>query len=281
MKYLCVFGNPIAHSLSPLIHNFALARLGLPFMYGRFCLENGEDLKNTFFRLNLIGANITVPFKECAFSQADELDSLAKEIGAVNTLVLESSGKLKGYNTDASGFVESIRDFIPNPSNDFAQSRAKSALVLGAGGSSKAVACILAKYGVKVQVANRSDSKRDFYSSRGIAYCLFDELEREAIDFDIVINATSASLQGELPLPKNMLSKIFRHSKLAYDLMYGKHLTPFLALAKDCHIDYKDGKDMLLWQAAKALVLFIAQSTANTPQENQIYALMSQASHKA
>ena len=280
MKYLCVFGNPIAHSLSPLIHNFALARLGLPFMYGRFCLDSGEDLKNTFFRLNLSGANITVPFKEHALYQADELDSLAQEIGALNTLVLESSGKLKGYNTDASGFVESIRDFMPNP--DFAPNTAKSALVLGAGGSAKAVACILTKYGLEVQVANRSDSKRDFYASRGIEYCLFSELE--ARDFDIVINATSASLQGKLPLPKNLLSKIFARARLAYDLMYGKNLTPFLALAKDCHIDYKDGKDMLLWQAAKALVLFIsAQNHSNPYQENQIYALMSQAinSHKA
>lgn len=248
-------------------------------MYGRFCLDNGEDLKDTFFRLNLSGANITVPFKEHALSQADELDSLAQEIGSVNTLVLESSGKLKGYNTDASGFVESIRDFMPNPSSDFAPHTAKSALVLGAGGSAKAVACILKKYGLEVQVANRSDSKRDFYASRGIEYRLFSELE--ARDFDIVINATSASLQGELPLPKNLLSKIFTHSKLAYDLMYGKNLTPFLALAKDCHIDYKDGKDMLLWQAAKALVLFIAK--VNACQEHQIYTLMSQAinSHKA
>lgn len=247
-------------------------------MYGRFCLDNGKDLKNTFFRLNLSGANITVPFKEHALSQADELDSLAQEIGAVNTLVLESSGKLKGYNTDASGFVESIRDFMPNP--DFAPRTAKSALVLGAGGSAKAVACILKKYGLEVQVANRS--KRDFYALRGIEYCLFSELE--ARDFDIVINATSASLQGELPLPKNLLSEIFTRSKLAYDLMYGKNLTPFLALAKDCHIDYKDGKDMLLWQAAKALVLFIsAENTSNLYQEHQIYALMSQAinSHKA
>lgn len=249
-------------------------------MYGRFCLDSGENLKNTFFRLNLSGANITVPFKEHALSQADELDSLAQEIGAVNTLVLESSGKLKGYNTDASGFVESIRDFMPNP--DFAPRTAKSALVLGAGGSAKAVACILTKYGLEVQVANRSDSKRDFYTSRGIAYHLFSELE--ARDFDIVINATSASLQGELPLPKNLLSEIFTHCKLAYDLMYGKNLTPFLALAKDCHIDYKDGKDMLLWQAAKALVLFIStENTSNLYQEHQIYALMSQAisSHKA
>lgn len=278
MKYLCVFGNPIAHSLSPLIHNFALAKLGLPFMYGRFCLDSGENLKNTFFRLNLSGANITVPFKEHALSQADELDSLAQEIGAVNTLVLESSGKLKGYNTDASGFVESIRDFMPNP--DFAPRTAKSVLVLGAGGSAKAVACILKKYGLEVQVANRS--KRDFYTLRGIEYCLFSELE--ARDFDIVINATSASLQGELPLPKNLLSEIFTHCKLAYDLMYGKNLTPFLALAKDCHIDYKDGKDMLLWQAAKALALFIStENTSNLYQEHQIYALMSQAisSHKA
>lgn len=249
-------------------------------MYGRFCLDNGEDLKNTFFRLNLSGANITVPFKEHAFSQADELDSLAKEIGALNTLVLESSGKLRGYNTDASGFIESIRDFMSNP--DFATHSAINALVLGAGGSAKAVACILAKYGLKVQVANRSDSKRDFYASRGIAYCLFSELEER--DFDIVINATSASLQGELPLSKNLLSKIFARARLAYDLMYGKNLTPFLALAKDCHIDYKDGKDMLLWQAAKALVLFLcAQNPSNPYQENQIYALMSQAinSHTA
>lgn len=303
MKYLCVFGNPIKHSLSPLIHNFVLARLRLPFVYGRFCLQNGENLKNTFFRLHLSGANVTVPFKEYAFNQADELDSLAKDIGAVNTLLRLNNGKLKGYNTDGIGFLASISNLDTldfNANTDIAKNAQNplmpfsSALILGAGGSAKAIACVLKKYGFRVQVANRSNSKREFYASRDIDYLLFSDLARlvDSSTFDIVINATSASLQGELPLENQLLATIFTHSKLAYDLMYANDLTPFLALAKDSNIAYKDGKDMLLWQAAFALAIFcpsvaesinpafITEARNNTLISNeikQIFALMSQA----
>ncbi|MGX2971375.1 shikimate dehydrogenase [Helicobacter sp. T3_23-1059] len=279
MKYLCVFGNPISHSLSPLIHNYALCSLNLPFVYGRFCLQNGENLKEKFYSLNLSGANVTIPFKEDAFKQADELDSLAQKIGAVNTLVKIKNGKLKGYNTDASGFVASltntmldIRHKILNPT-PFA-----NALVLGAGGSAKALACILDEIGLDVLVANRSDLKRGFYDLQKIRYCNFSELEamlksstKSSIPphFDLVINATSASLQGNLPLQKDILQQIFSRAKLAYDLMYGENLTPFLALAKKCNLTYKDGKDMLLWQAAEALAIFISQDFANNDLRNE------------
>lgn len=278
MKYLCVFGNPISHSLSPLIHNYALCSLDLPFVYGRFCLQNGENLKEKFYSLNLSGANVTIPFKEYAFKQADELDSLAQKIGAVNTIVKMKNGKLKGYNTDASGFVASLtntmldfRHKIINPTPF------KSALVLGAGGSAKAVACILDEIGLEVLVANRSSQKRDFYDARGIKYCVFSELEtmlkssaKSSINthFDLVINATSASLQGNLPLQKEVLQDIFSRAKFAYDLMYGENLTPFLALAKKCNLTYKDGKDMLLWQAAEALAIFISQDFASKDLRN-------------
>ena len=296
MKYLCVFGNPIKHSLSPLIHNFALRTLHLPFIYGRFCLDNGRQLKKTFFKLNLSGANVTVPFKEYAFKQADELDSLAKEIEAVNTLLLLEDGKLKGYNTDGIGFLASISklDGLDINANTLIANIAQnlttpfsSALILGAGGSAKAIACVLKKCGFRVQVANRGDSKREFYTSRNISYMLFSELTSliDSSTFDIVINATSASLQGELPLEKQLLQNIFAHSKLVYDLMYATDLTPFLALAKDCKIAYKDGKDMLLWQAAFALAIFCQPKSINhttnhsqiTNDIKHIFSLMSQA----
>lgn len=244
-------------------------------MYGRFCLQNGENLKEKFYSLNLSGANVTIPFKEDAFKQADELDSLAQKIGAVNTLVKIKNGKLKGYNTDASGFVASLtntmldfRHKILNPT-PFA-----NALVLGAGGSAKAISCILNEIGVEVLVANRSDVKRGFYDLQKIRYCNFGELEamlKSSIPphFDLVINATSASLQGNLPLQKDILQQIFSRAKLAYDLMYGENLTPFLALAKKCNLTYKDGKDMLLWQAAEALAIFISQDFANNDLRNE------------
>lgn len=250
-KQFCVFGNPIDHSLSPLMHNYAFKKLEskIDFMgsYGRYCLENKDELKQKFFQLGLSGANITIPFKEEAFLQSDEVVGIAKKIKAVNTWVLSSNG-VCGYNTDAQGFYETIRHL------DF-----KKFLILGAGGSARAVAYILKEFQKDVVILNRSkdrfrDLEQDFLCATPEALLDFS--------FDMVINTTSASLQKILPFEEIFLQKILSHTKFAYDLMYGD--TPFLKLATMMKIPNCDGKNMLIAQGALAFELFCQKTLPET-----------------
>ena len=128
-----VVGNPIHHSLSPLLHNYAFEILGINAFYGRYCLSEEKDFR-FLETLGLKGANITIPFKEIAFNSCDETFGIAKKIGAVNTIVFDNN-KILGYNTDAMGFYECIASF-----------QFKNALILGAGGSARALACIFLLY---------------------------------------------------------------------------------------------------------------------------------------
>ena len=269
MNYLCVFGNPIAHSLSPLLHNAVFESLALPYIYGRFCLQSGECLRESFDMLNLCGANITLPFKEYAYHQADIIDPLAKNIGAVNTLVRAQNGTIIGYNTDATGFLATLvmagfevgskmpQGQMTLPSHIPTKDRINSALILGAGGSAKALACVLHDCGVQVMVANRSNTQESFFTSQAIPFCTFDTLESSK-HFDIIINATSASLKNTLPLPESSLRPLLSNTKLAYDLMYGRK-TPFLCLSDSLGIASQDGADMLIMQAVYAQKLFCPQ----------------------
>ena len=132
MKLFTIFGDPVSHSRSPLMHNHVFKTLSLNACYTRTQLLEGSRLRETFFAKALSGANITVPHKGAAFIACDEIRGIANEIGAVNTIVNEN-GRLIGYNTDADGFLSAIQSFGP----------LKSALILGAGGTAKALATVL------------------------------------------------------------------------------------------------------------------------------------------
>ena len=150
MKIFAVFGNPISHSVSPRLHNLALGELGLSreALYTRYELSDGSRLISKFKELKLSGANVTVPHKEAALAQCDVADETAAKIGSVNALV-SRSGKIYGYNTDAPGFLRAIGGF----------EQINSALVLGAGGTARAVAYALKSRSVRVYVLNRSEGR--------------------------------------------------------------------------------------------------------------------------
>ena len=109
-KLFAVFGNPIKHSISPILHNSAIKGLGLNGVYIPFLLEDSQKLKNSILDSKIDGANITVPHKEQAFNICDEIIGMAQDIGAINTIT-NKNGKLIGYNTDAPGFISAISEF--------------------------------------------------------------------------------------------------------------------------------------------------------------------------
>lgn len=251
MKLFCVIGNPINHSLSPLMHNAAIKNMGIKdSFYTKFCLPKNIDSKsfrNFIDNSHIIGANITLPFKEIAFSCVDEVKDLAR-VKAINTIV-KKENKLIGYNTDVNGFLNAITSaFKGVPSN---------ALVIGAGGSSKAIVESLKN--VELTLINRSEEKLKYFQELNIKTMTINEFKNNHIKhYDVVINATSAGVdEFELPLEEKKLKDVFKNSKLVFDLMYKKNkLTSFCLVAKECNIPFMDGKEMLLHQGALSFLYF-------------------------
>ena len=269
----CVFGNPIAHSKSPAIH-------------AAFADETGQDLRYEarlapvdgflqavaeFVAAGGQGANVTVPFKEEAFRLATRLSERAARAGAVNTLVFNGN-EIFGDNTDGAGMVRDITHNLGYPL------AGKSILLLGAGGASRGViAPLLAENPASLFIANRSADKALALAASFADMATVDAgnfADSAGKSFDIVINATSASLSGEsLPLPPG----IFVAGGLAYDMMYGKGETPFLALARAQGAGRcADGLGMLVEQAAEAFFVWRAVRPTAAPVLAELRAKLGQ-----
>lgn len=245
----CVFGNPVAHSKSPAIHACFAAQTRQDVVYEAILapLDGFAASVQAFVEAGGRGANVTVPFKEEAHRLANRLTPRAERAGAVNTLIFDSSGMV-GDNTDGAGLLSDIERNLNLPL------AGKRVLLLGAGGAARGVLAPLLDAGPSALViANRGADKARALAAgahRQAHGCGFDEISGS---FDIVINATSASLAGEsLPLPL----ATFAAGSLAYDMMYGRD-TPFLALARGrgaarC----ADGLGMLVEQAAEAFFVW-------------------------
>ncbi|WP_457596187.1 shikimate dehydrogenase [Hydrogenimonas sp.] len=231
-----IFGNPVHHSLSPLMHNLAFQTLGYDGCYGRWLLQEGEKLRETFSILGLKGANITVPHKEWAFKAADVVEDFAAEVRAVNTLVRKEDGKLYGYNTDAPGFYRAFLR-LGEP---------QSALIIGAGGTARALSLYLRRQGIDVDVVNRSAGRLAWFKEEGFTTYTWERFTPKS--YDAVVNTTSAGLEdANLPMPEKLLTPLLSRAKGAVDVIYGKE-TPFLSAAKAAGLPSFDGEEMLLQQ---------------------------------
>jgi len=248
-QLFAIFGNPVSHSKSPLMHNLTFQGLDYDACYTRYLLKDGSTLKETFLNLGLKGVNVTVPHKEAAFNACDILDPFAQKIGVVNTIV-EREGKLYGYNTDAPGFLKAISEFKD----------VKTVLFLGAGGTAQSTSSILRKEGYEVTLLNRSPERLEKYKKEGFETYTFENFVPDT--YDLVINMTSAGLEDEhLPAPKELLESVLPQAKACVDVIYGKE-TPFLKLAKSYAKPTKDGSDMLLYQGIIAFEHFTNYSYA-------------------
>ena len=248
-----VFGNPIAHSKSPAIHAAFAVASGQDLIYeARLAPVDGfKQAISEFVAAGGKGANVTVPFKEDAFRLATRLSERAARAGAVNTLAFNGT-EVFGDNTDGAGLV---RDITHNLGFALA---GKRILLLGAGGASRGViAPLLAENPGSLFIANRSTDKAIALAASFADIAAVDAgnfAKTAGYCFDLVVNATSASLSGEsLPLPAG----IFVPNSLAYDMMYGKGETPFLALAREQGAAMRaDGLGMLVEQAAEAFFVW-------------------------
>lgn len=248
-----VFGNPINHSKSPRIHQLFAKQTGQALEYNAKQVPaiNFEQAVQTFFAQNGKGINCTVPLKELAWQLADELTPRAQSAKAVNTLKLIENGRLLGDNTDGVGLIQDLTV------NHTITLRDKNILILGAGGATRGIiAPLLAECPSQLVIANRTIEKAvnlvTEFNHPLLNTSRLEDLNKQT--FDVIINATSASLTGELPnLPANILAA----SGVCYDLAYANTSTPFVHWGK-LHNATKsiDGLGMLVEQAAAAFLLW-------------------------
>ena len=252
-----IFGYPIGHSISPAMHRAAFARAGVDASYTAW-ETRPEDLAASIAKLRgdgYLGANVTIPHKQAAMSALDEIDPAAREIGAVNTIV-NRAGSLFGTNTDAYGFIESLRaesGFDP---------RGADAALIGAGGAARAAAFALADAGVRtLSIANRSPERAAALASeiaaRGVSA---QGMGLDSPRFPaacaasaLIVNSSSVGMkggpaEGASPVPLGAI----RRGCVVYDMVYNPQETPLLAQAADAGALAVGGLPMLVHQGAAA-----------------------------
>ena len=258
-KIVGVFGYPISHSLSPAMHNAAFKYLNLDYIYIAFEVKP-SDLKavvKSIPALNISGINLTIPHKEAVVPYMDKLTREAELIGAVNTIEVQNSG-LIGHNTDALGFIRSLREFGVSI-------KGKSVLLLGAGGASKGVGFALVLNKAKeICIANRTLEKAKVLASNLRKKANFSKvsvipLEHKHLksvlkNTDILINATSSGMKSKDPLlvPSDSIIKKI----IVYDLIYNPPETKLIRLAKKKGCLTINGESMLVHQGAIAFEIW-------------------------
>jgi shikimate dehydrogenase len=255
-KICALIGDPVEHTMSPAMQNAAFRELGLDYLYIPFRVR-AKDLPNAIYgmrALNIAGFNITIPHKVAAIPLLDGLDPLAEKIGAVNT-VLNIDGELRGYNTDATGFLRALRE-------QDVETTGKNVVVIGAGGAARAITYILAENRAYLTVLNRA---QEIDWAEVLAQLLLDDFGREVRvlelnsdnlksaleNADILVNATSVGMSpagGETPVP----AFIIRPDLVVFDVVYNPIQTRLLKEAGEAGAKLISGIDMLAWQGALA-----------------------------
>ena len=246
-----VVGNPIKHSKSPEIHQLFAKQVEHDILYHRIPAtdENFTSVLEEFFKKGGKGLNITLPFKEKAFRFADSCTDNAQSCQSVNTLTFSEDGRAHGDNTDGIGLINDLKN------NDILLEN-KEVLILGAGGATRGIVPVLFKNGVgSITLYNRTAEKAELLQEEFMPFGEIQSLSSDDLTggFGLVINATSASLDGVIPdIPDNVVS-----NAVCYDLAYSYGETSFLNWAKkNGSVKNLQGLGMLVEQAAESFYIW-------------------------
>lgn len=243
-KIAAVLGWPIAHSRSPLLHNFWLKRYGIDGVYIPLAVKPA-DFQNVIKGLaaaGFKGCNVTIPHKEAAYQCCDMIDDIAQKIGSVNTLVFQEHGKIFGTSTDGSGFIASLKEHAIDL-------HSCSTLILGAGGAARSVAFSLIEEKARITLANRTKERaQQLVTDLGTGTVIeWDEWPQLLGQYDLLVNTTSLGMEGQATYFFD-LSKASNHL-IVTDIVYVPRLTPLLKVAQDRHLKTVEGLGMFLHQA--------------------------------
>ena len=272
-KIVGLIGYPVEHSKSPVMHNAAFDSLGLDFMYLLFSVRP-PYLKEAVMglrALNIVGANITIPYKEEVMKYLDDITAEAKLIGAVNTIHIQD-GKLIGYNTDGQGFITSLL------TDGRVKLEGQKVLLIGAGGAGKAVAVKLAERGVeRLVITDKIEEKAKALVGRlqeNIPDCPVyamppgdKEFAKTVLESTLLINATPVGMkEGDPPIidPEYLHKALF-----VYDVIYNRE-TPLIEAAKKRGLRTLDGMGMLIHQGAASFEIWTGQKAPIEVMRNRI-----------
>lgn len=254
-KLFAVIGDPIAHSMSPLMHNDLFQHYSIDAHYLPFHIkkESLQDAVKGLKTLGVSGFNVTVPHKVDIMGLLDQIDPLAKAIGAVNTVV-NVDGKLIGYNTDGNGYVRGLTERLDNLQE-------KSVLIIGAGGAARAIFYSLAHAGVKkLDIVNRTIDKAQKLIDEcpyDIASTVYEKKQAEAIlaNYDVIIQTTSIGMSPNIEVtPLNVAN--LKVGAFVSDIIYNPFETLLLKEAKEQGAQTQNGLDMFAFQGALAFEIW-------------------------
>ena len=266
---LGVFGDPVAHSLSPQMQNAALKHCQIDMQYVRFQISPDElrEALKLIRDLKFVGVNLTVPHKIAALKLVDDLEESAKSIGAVNAV--KNNGKLHGLNTDGKGFARAIREEFVVDLRDL------RVMILGAGGAARAIAMQCAKENCeRLVIANRTlengknlaDELRDFFAGPRVLgpvarlqAIAWDEaaFRFQIGNVDLIVNATPLGLNRSDPSP--IPARLLAPHLMVYDTIYSERRTPFVSAAVEAGARGANGLSMLLHQGALAFEIWFGR----------------------
>jgi shikimate dehydrogenase len=266
MLSFAVFGNPINHSKSPRIHALFAEQTGITHPYGRVLAAHDafEETLRSFFIEGALGANVTLPFKERAFAESDELTERAAVSGAVNTLKKLPDGRLLGDNTDGVGMLTDLQRLRMIHPLD-------SVLLIGAGGAARGVILPLLEQQCRIVVTNRTFERalhlqRIFHDKGDIRAVEMHSLGND--HFDLIINATASGIHEQVP---DISPSRIKPTTRIYDMYYQSQDTPFITWAKKHGAEVcADGLGMLVGQAAHAFYLWHGVMPEITPVLQQL-----------
>ncbi|HIE32412.1 MAG TPA: shikimate dehydrogenase [Methanosarcinales archaeon] len=265
MRMYAVLGDPIGHSMSPVMHNAAFESLGMPDRYHAFRVPI-SDLRDAIYgakALGFGGLNLTIPLKEEALKYVDP-DPIASKIGAVNTI--DFKGGIRGYNTDGIGALRALEDAGVNVAD-------RTVMIIGAGGAARAIAFQLAYSGGRIVIANRTLDRAERLAhdvgmglselgktlSTSIKSIGLDMIESEIADADILINATSVGMHPDIdaiPIPPDLL----RPELVVFDIVYNPRYTKLLSESEKRGAITIDGVQMLVHQGAEAFFIWTGRA---------------------
>jgi shikimate dehydrogenase len=254
-KLAGVMGWPVAHSRSPRLHGYWLAHYGIAGTYVPLPVAPGRvaDALRGLAALGFAGCNVTIPHKLEALRLVDDVDPLAQRIGAVNTIVVRTDGRLSGFNTDGYGFVESLREARKDWKADTGP-----VVVLGAGGGARAIVVTLIAEGARdIRLLNRTTARAEELAAAAGPQVRVLPWEQRAAALDsaaLLVNTTSQGMVGQPPL--DIALDALPTTALVSDIVYNPLVTPLLAAAKARGNTAVDGLGMLLHQARPAFRAF-------------------------
>lgn len=254
-----LIGNPVGHSISPVIHNSLARLMDMNMVYTTFKVEKGDVVTavNGAYALNILGLNVTVPHKQAVMESLVDIDPLAKAIGAVNTLVRTDKG-YKGYNTDILGLERELID-------EGVVLVGSRCVILGAGGAARAIAFLCAKSGAKeIYMLNRTKEKaydiakavNDYFGKECIKPMLISEYDELEADDYVVIQTTSVGLYPNVDDVVIDDEAFYKKVKVGVDIIYNPSETRFMKMCKNAGKPACNGLKMLLYQGVAAYELW-------------------------